>query len=533
MADKDITIGIKTTGAETAAGQIRRVEDATEDLSRAQRQADLSPDKARVSEFAYYDLGAEIDKTRQKTETFTSGVTQLQQPTRNSATALLMFSQGFEDAQYGIRGVLNNIPGLIIALGGTAGLAGAISIAAVTLSQIIPLFSETEEKASDMADRIKTIADNMGAMETDRFEKVGAGIESAREAAEALQVQFGETQKAEAQFAVAALDNAAKIKLAEENIATALGLQVDSKKELSALADAEAAKRELLAQQAIDLEKQRLAEAEETATKAADILSATKQRYDIESANLVQLRGQLEALREQKKELEQLAKGGGSPGAPNFFAPGGGIGFDPGQKADNDLASSAFKRLNSPEFQTALQGMQARVDSLEELVLGITEKVPRAENSLNAANAAVADLSEAVETSIKRIEETLAADTLVAKSETLVATGEKFAKDIETAFGKVEASTAAGTVAKDSLLSAAADGKITADEMASVAKNMQVLMGQIQSGQAMTAGNMRELITLQQEFLRAGQVNAIQIQQLKVQAQQQAAAINQLYSRIR
>jgi len=49
----------------------------------------------------------------------------------------------------------------------------------------------------------------------------------------------------------------------------------------------------------------------------------------------------------------------------------------------------------------------------------------------------------------------------------------------------------------------------------------------------MTAGNMRELITLQQEFLRAGQVNAIQIQQLKVQAQQQAAAINQLYSRIR
>jgi catalase-peroxidase len=54
----------------------------------------------------------------------------------NAGTAALEFSRAFEDAQYGIRGVLNNIPSLIFALGGGAGLAGALSIAAVAGSQL-------------------------------------------------------------------------------------------------------------------------------------------------------------------------------------------------------------------------------------------------------------------------------------------------------------------------------------------------------------------------------------------------------------
>lgn len=55
---------------------------------------------------------------------------------RDPAMALLLASQGIEDAQYGIRGVLNNIPGLVMALGGGAGLAGALSIAAVAASTL-------------------------------------------------------------------------------------------------------------------------------------------------------------------------------------------------------------------------------------------------------------------------------------------------------------------------------------------------------------------------------------------------------------
>jgi hypothetical protein len=109
MADKDITIGIKTTGADTAAADIRKVEDATEDLGRAQRQAQydagkaggmggqLAPgvslpsrdmeaanaaatrsfaelkDKVRVTEIAYYDLNAEIARTGNTIESVAAG----------------------------------------------------------------------------------------------------------------------------------------------------------------------------------------------------------------------------------------------------------------------------------------------------------------------------------------------------------------------------------------------------------------------------------------------------------------------------
>lgn len=62
--------------------------------------------------------------------------------TRNHAQSLYVFSQGLEDLQYGIRGVLNNIPQLVLAMGGGAGLAGVISIAAVALTNILPKLGE-------------------------------------------------------------------------------------------------------------------------------------------------------------------------------------------------------------------------------------------------------------------------------------------------------------------------------------------------------------------------------------------------------
>ncbi len=58
---------------------------------------------------------------------------------QKAAMGVLELSRAFEDAQYGMRGVLNNIPGIIQSFGGGAGLAGVISIAAVALSQLIDM----------------------------------------------------------------------------------------------------------------------------------------------------------------------------------------------------------------------------------------------------------------------------------------------------------------------------------------------------------------------------------------------------------
>lgn len=53
-----------------------------------------------------------------------------------SGLAVLQLSQFMDDLQYGVRGVLNNIPGLVMALGGGPGLAGVAALAAVALSQL-------------------------------------------------------------------------------------------------------------------------------------------------------------------------------------------------------------------------------------------------------------------------------------------------------------------------------------------------------------------------------------------------------------
>ena len=56
--------------------------------------------------------------------------------TRNVGQAALEASRGIEDLQYGIGGVVNNIPSLVMALGGGAGLTAAISLTAVAANQL-------------------------------------------------------------------------------------------------------------------------------------------------------------------------------------------------------------------------------------------------------------------------------------------------------------------------------------------------------------------------------------------------------------
>lgn len=58
------------------------------------------------------------------------------------ALGFLAFSQAVEDAQYGMKGVLNNIPQMILGFGGGAGLAGALSLAAVAGVALYPVLKD-------------------------------------------------------------------------------------------------------------------------------------------------------------------------------------------------------------------------------------------------------------------------------------------------------------------------------------------------------------------------------------------------------
>lgn len=67
------------------------------------------------------------------------GMQQVQKGAQNSGANMLQLSYFVDDLQYGFRGIANNLPGLVQGLGGSMGLAGAISIAGLALATVIPL----------------------------------------------------------------------------------------------------------------------------------------------------------------------------------------------------------------------------------------------------------------------------------------------------------------------------------------------------------------------------------------------------------
>ena len=121
----------------------------------------------------------------------------------------------FDDLQYGIKGILNNIPGLVIGFGGGAGLAGALSLATLAGAKLYEWLSSTEEKSVDLTKK----------------------LEEEREAFKKLKEEVGEIsrQNNNEQILRAAIDSAKKIADYRKEEANALKYSLDYRKELIAL----------------------------------------------------------------------------------------------------------------------------------------------------------------------------------------------------------------------------------------------------------------------------------------------------------
>lgn len=170
------------------------------------------------------------DGAAQSTRNFTKAGEEATRPTRNAAMGVLEVSRAYEDLQYGIRGVLNNIPSMVLAFGGGMGLAGVLSLAAVAGSQLWNALSGDDgekEKAIAAAEaatesmnkilakyremgveRAKLAQDNyLRALESEsdeiahQSEMLRAQIELAREAAR-LQYELREAQRARERAAI-------------------------------------------------------------------------------------------------------------------------------------------------------------------------------------------------------------------------------------------------------------------------------------------------------------------------------------------
>lgn len=182
MSDKKITIGIETTantaGAQQATAAIDDMADKARELDAALDQvgspalgagAGLPAIPAQAKKAA-----AEIKDVRNESARLGKG--------GDGGRAVLEFSRAFEDAQYGIRGVLNNLPGLIAALGGGAGLAGVISVVAVTGSVLWEQFSKGAKDAAgptiDFMEIFKKLAKEFGNVDLEIEKARGTGADA-------------------------------------------------------------------------------------------------------------------------------------------------------------------------------------------------------------------------------------------------------------------------------------------------------------------------------------------------------------------
>lgn len=327
----EINTSLTGTGATDATQQLDKLDDKgketgrtldamekeARDLEAAMRgMAVSSPEFQRTAE----DLGRvrkEIQETNRLADEYAVKAGGAASASRNLGGAVLEVSRAVEDSQYGLRGIQNNLPGLVTMLGGGPGLAGVLSLAAVGGTLLYESLGKVKEEAAD-----SEAIDKLAA----KFKKIAeTGKELAEERKKLGQFDLSEIMDMERD----AIDRETKAFLAnieaiKRRIEAASALDaiqtenriggVEAKRETGAITDAEADKqindikrdaaaRELLrARELSKLTDQTAAAEKEAAEKRLQAAERSKQTAEADIAAAEEKKEQI--LREQKSRQE-------------------------------------------------------------------------------------------------------------------------------------------------------------------------------------------------------------------------------------
>ena len=498
MAGKKVNIDISTTANTSGANQTAKSLD------------NVAASANRVSK-----SNANVDSSAQA----------ITESTQNASRSLLLFSQGLEDSQYGIRGVLNNIPGLIIALGGTAGLAGAISIAAVSLSFInerLAQFGDKAETAAQKAERlsgiIKQTAENAGEM---RSEDLDFGRDALQEAigyAQTLGTEFVAVAQRENAFSKQALDNQELLRQAALDIRRAKGEEINDLDEIAGKSQANAAKLRQEGEAAINVENAKRDAAAQTKQQAQEALNLTTQNFAKQQEQLELDRIHLANLEEEKKRLQELSKqrvsvpGAGGPGLgtmPSFASTAGAI--DAKQQLESGFLDTAIAavRAQIDESMTALEGERGKFSA----------DVRRAGMALGQASLAFEQTEAEVAANIAAITQTMAASTVRAEAATLLDTQKALADEIKATIETAVPRTQADAQNIEILKGLASDGLIQSTDTNQALAALSQLQGVLNTGIGGVNTNVNELITLVRQLQAQTFRQERQIQELRRQQQ--------------
>lgn len=124
-----------------ALKNIQELERRIAALTKAQERQAQAAEKVALTEKKVAQSSNQLDRNSQ----------QATRSVKNMGQGMLQVAYFMDDVQYGIKGIMNNIPGLVMGFGGGAGLAGAVSLAVLAGAKLYEWMGNTEAKSKELA----------------------------------------------------------------------------------------------------------------------------------------------------------------------------------------------------------------------------------------------------------------------------------------------------------------------------------------------------------------------------------------------
>lgn len=535
MASRTAKIKLETTadtsGAKQAAAAMQGVETSAEEaeqamrafherIKQAAREMNGASSAASAAETSFEDFVRAT--TRAESAATASGNATKQAASATKGIAQAAGQAGFQIQDFAVQvgagtsaltAFAQQAPQLLGIFGPGGALAGAlVAVGAVATKIFLDIgqgAEDAKEQANEMVDVLQNVAKAQADIMSEDFDAGANAIRISTEQAELLRQALVRVKNADAEYSRDAIANAEALRKAAEQLAILQGKQVDASKSQQEADKAAAALRAADAQAQIDKQNQLLEAANAQVKAETDRLNQAKAAAEAKQQELATTWQQLEALRQQRDELEKQAKIGPARAFPVFDAAGAqAMQAERARAAQGEQARAA---LADPRGITAkITLLESTVSALEKYVgsQGKAEQaLSQAANDLNAAQINFEATQVETQNAIQNILRTFETQEAQIGVQQLAAASEQQYKDILTILETVKPTTEAQVRNMDVLRKAAEDGRIAANEQSGVTASLSALMSSLSADQAEN----RKLI---QDMINKSNLNTKMLQEL-------------------
>jgi len=355
-------------------------------------------------------------------------------------------------------------------------IGGILAIGAAAFGVFQKMGDDTTtaaEKGEFLADAINKIKDNAAKLQAEDIDYGSEAITRSIELAQILREGTEAVAAAEKKYSEQALVNVEKLRLAQVAIRELKGEQVDKTAEASKQEQFQLSQIEAKKQSEIDLQKSRLQSLENDKKIAQETIDKRQVALDQARQLLQTLQQQVEAQKAQKAELEKTAQGIQ-------------VGFNP-NPVMSPKAIQAKETLANTPFDTEIGALEKRIEEIAKATEGRNSQLQR---SLQAAIDNFTDIDTAIPKLAQEIEVQTQAIVQAADTEAITTAVQNRVKEAEANAQAVNAEIAnfvpvneIQAQALEAIKQRTGDLKITADETAVVAQNLQTIRNSLVQGQ--------------------------------------------------